>query len=427
MKRSRYIFVTAFALVGVGAAMLLAACSGGTAAPAATSAPAAAAPTTAAAPAANSAPAAAAPAGATSAPAAAPAASGSPIAVKIGLIAPLTGDVKTFGESTKNGFDLAVAEANATGKLKITTDVGDDKNDATEGVNVATKEITQDKVNAIVGSVSSKVSIPISEVAQQNKVVQISPTSTNEKVTVDNGKRKDYVFRACFIDPFQGHVMAKFVTDTLKLKKAAVVYDNANDYSKGLATVFQTDFKSMGGTVTNFEAYTTNDTDFSAILTKIAANKPDFLYIPDYYNKVNLIAAQARQNGITAVLGGGDGWDSSDLDMKITDGSYFSNHYSPDATSPEVQNWVKKYQAKYGAVPDALATLAYDATNLLTNAVVTAGSSDPTKIKDALAATKDFKAVSGNITIDKDGNPVKSAVIIKITGGKETYAATVAP
>ncbi len=339
----------------------------------------------------------------------------------------MTGDVKTFGESTKNGFDLAVAEANAAGKLKITTVVGDDKNDATEGVNVATKEITQDKVNAIVGSVSSKVSIPISEVAQANKVVQISPTSTNEKVTVDNGKRKDYVFRACFIDPFQGHVMAKFVTDTLKLKKAAIVYDNANDYSKGLATVFKNDFAQMGGTVTNFEAYSTNDTDFSAILTKIAANKPDFLYIPDYYNKVNLIAAQARQNGITAVLGGGDGWDSSDLDMKITEGSYFSNHYSPDATSPEVKDWVTKYKAKYGSVPDALATLAYDATNLLTNAIVTAGSSDPTKIKDALAATKDFKGVSGNITIDKDGNPVKSAVIIKIQGGKETYAATVAP
>lgn len=402
--------------------MLVAACGGGAAAP--TTAPAAPAPSKAAAPAA---PAAAAPAASTPAPAVAPAGSGSPIAVKIGLIAPLTGDVKTFGESTKNGFDMGVAEANAAGKLKITTVVGDDKNDATEGVNVATKEIAQDKVNAIVGSVSSKVSIPISEVAQANKAVQITSTSTNEKVTVDGGKRKDYVFRACFIDPFQGLVMAKFVTNNLKLKTAAIMYDNANDYSKGLATVFKDNFEKMGGKVVNFEAYTTNDTDFSAVVTKIASNNPDFLYLPDYYNKINLIASQAREKGVKAVLGGGDGWDSSDLDMKITEGSYFSNHYSPDATTPEVQNWVAKYKAKYGSVPDALATLGYDATNMLTNAIVTAGSSDSTKIRDALAATKDFKGVSGNITMDKDGNPVKSAVIIQIKGGKETYAATVAP
>jgi branched-chain amino acid transport system substrate-binding protein len=415
--------VLLFALVAA-VMLVVAGCSSAAPAPAATQAPAKAAePTKAAAPAA--APTTASAPAATTAPAAKPA--GNPIAVKIGLIAPMTGDVKTFGESTKNGFELAVGEWNATGKVNISTVVADDKNDATEGVNAATKEITQDKVNAIVGSVSSKVSIPISEVAQANKVVQISPTSTNEKVTVDGGKRKDYVFRACFIDPFQGLVMAKFVTNNLKLKTAAIMYDNANDYVKGLATVFKDNFTKMGGQVTDFEAYSTNDTDFSAVLTKIASHKPDFLYIPDYYNKVNLIAAQAREKGVTAVLGGGDGWDSSDLDTKATDGGYFSNHYSPDSTAPEVQNWVTKYKAKYGSVPDALATLAYDATNLLVNAVVTAGSNDPSKIRDALAATKDFKAVSGNITIDKDGNPVKSAVIIQIKGGKQTYVTTVAP
>ncbi len=405
--------------MAVAAMLALAGCSSSAPAPAATQAPAKAAePTKAAAPAAGA---------ATSAPAAAAKPSGSPIAVKIGLIAPMTGDVKTFGESTKNGFDMAIAEANAAGKLNITTVVADDKNDATEGVNAATKEINQDKVNAIVGSVSSKVSIPISEVAQANKVVQISSTSTNEKVTVDGGKRKDYVFRACFIDPFQGQVMAKFVTSNLKLKTAAIMYDNANDYSKGLATVFRDNFTKLGGQVTNFEAYGTSDTDFSAVLTKIASAKPDFLYLPDYYNKVNLIAQQAREKGVKAVMGGGDGWDSSDLDTKITEGSYFSNHYSPDATTPEVQNWVTKYKAKYNAVPDALATLAYDATNMLTNAITVAGSADSSKIRDALAATKDFKGVSGNITIDKDGNPVKSAVVIQIKGGKQTYAATVAP
>ncbi|HZK66567.1 MAG TPA: ABC transporter substrate-binding protein [Chloroflexota bacterium] len=359
--------------------------------------------------------------------AAAPAAAGKAIAIKVGLIAPLTGDVKTFGESTKNGFDIAIEEANKAGKVNITTVAGDDKNDATEGVNVATKLINQDKVKAIVGSVSSKVSIPISEVTQSAKILQITSTSTNEKVTVDGGKRKDYVFRVCFIDPFQGQVMAKFALNDLKFKTAAVMYDNANDYSKGLAQVFKDSFEKGGGKVVNFESYSTADVDFSASLTKIASGKPEFLYLADYYNKVNLIAKQAREKGVTAVFGGGDGWDSSDLDRKAVEGGYYSNHYSPDSTTPEVQNWVKKYQEKYKSVPDALATLGYDATILLVNAIVTAGSDDPTKIRDAMAATKDFKAVSGTLSIDKDGNPVKSAVVIQVKGGKDVYSATVAP
>lgn len=424
MKRSSRFLLAVTGLVAAG--LLVAACGGP--APAPTTAPAKPAPTTApAAPAPTTAPA------ATKAPAAAPTtapaapAAGKAIAVKIAVIAPLTGDVKTFGESTKNGFDIAVDEANKAGKVTITTVAGDDKNDATEGVNVATKVINQDKVQAIIGSVSSKVSIPISEVANSNKVVQVTPTSTNEKVTVDAGKRKEYVFRSCFIDPFQGLVMAKFASGNLKAKNAAIVYDNANDYSKGLGNVFKTEFEKMGGKVANNEAYTTNDTDFSAILTKIASSNVDVLFIPDYYNKVNLIAKQAREKGVKAVFLGGDGWDSSDLDRKAVEGGYYSNHYSPEATTPEVKGWVAKYKAKYNSVPDALATLAYDATNLYVNAVVTAASSDPTKVKDALAATKGFKAVSGTINIDKDGNPVKSAVVIQVKGGKDVYADTVAP
>lgn len=406
----------ALAVAGASlAALLVIAGCGSSAAPAATTAPAKAAATTAP----------AAPAATTGA--AAPAAAGKAIAIKVGLIAPLTGDVKTFGESTKNGFDIAIEEANKAGKVNITTVAGDDKNDATEGVNVATKLINQDKVKAIVGSVSSKVSIPISEVTQSAKILQITSTSTNEKVTVDGGKRKDYVFRVCFIDPFQGQVMAKFALNDLKFKTAAVMYDNANDYSKGLAQVFKDSFEKGGGKVVNFESYSTADVDFSASLTKIASGKPEFLYLADYYNKVNLIAKQAREKGVTAVFGGGDGWDSSDLDRKAVEGGYYSNHYSPDSTTPEVQNWVKKYQEKYKSVPDALATLGYDATILLVNAIVTAGSDDPTKIRDAMAATKDFKAVSGTLSIDKDGNPVKSAVVIQVKGGKDVYAATVAP
>lgn len=368
-------------------------------------------------------PAAQAPAPAAKAPASGPAVP----EVKIGLIAPMTGDVKTFGESTKNAFDIAVDEANKAGKVKITTIVADDKNDATEGTNAATKLINQDNVDAIVGSVASKVSIPISEVANKAKIVQISPTSTNEKVTIDGGVRKDYVFRACFIDPFQGLVMAKFASGTLGAKTAAIMYDKGNDYTVGLAENFKKAFEAAGGKVISEDSYGKDDVDFSAILTKMASNKPDFLFLPDYYNKVNLIAQQAREKGVTAAFGGGDGWDSADLDTKAVNGGYYSNHYSPEATTPEVKEWVQKYQAKYNAVPDALATLGYDATKLLIAAIEQAGSSDPTAIRDAMASIDGFKAVSGSISFDPNGNPIKSAVVIQVKDGKDTYVETVSP
>jgi branched-chain amino acid transport system substrate-binding protein len=392
VKHLKPIVLATFAL-SVSALLVLAGCSSSAPAPAASSAPAAA----------------------------------GKLSVKIGLSAPLSGDVKTFGESSKNAFDMAVEEANAAGKVAITTTVVDDKGDPTEGVNGATKLINQDKVNAIVGSVTSKVTIPVSEVAQSSKIVMITSTSTNPKVTVDGGKRKDYAFRACFIDPFQGTVMAKFATTTLKAKTAAVVYDVSNDYTKGLAEFFRDSFEKSGGKVLQFDSYGKDDVDFSAILTKTASLNPDVLFLPDYYNKVNLLAKSAREKGVKAPLLGGDGWDSPELDTKATEGGYFSNHYSPEDTRPEVQDWVKKYQAKYKAVPDALATLGYDATNLLINAVVTAGSNDPSKIRDAMAATKGFKAVSGSITFDQNGDPVKSAAVIQIKDGKQKFAEAVNP
>ena len=346
--------------------------------------------------------------------------------ITLGFIGPMTGDVKTFGESTKNGFDLAIAEANAAG-AKITPKYADDKNDATESANATTKLINQDKVKAIIGSVSSKCTIPDSDIANSSKVLLVTPTSTNTKVTVADGKLKEYVFRACFIDPFQGLVMAKFALENLKAKKAAVMYDVSNDYSKGLAEVFKENFTKGGGTVAEFVSYQTKDTDFSALLTKIAAANVDFLFLPDYYNMVGLIAEQAREKGVKATLGGGDGWDSSDLNVKAVEGGYFSNHYSPDDTRPEVKDWVAKYKAKYNAVPDALATLAYDATNLFIAAAAAAGSEDSTKIKDAMAALKDFPTVSGKITFDKNNDPVKSAAIIQVKDGKQIFAATVNP
>jgi branched-chain amino acid transport system substrate-binding protein len=348
--------------------------------------------------------------------------------IKIGFIGPLTGDVKTFGESTKNAFEMAIAESGGkVGDYKIETVFMDDRNDATEAVNVATKLITQDKVQAIVGSVTSKATIPVTQVANDSKVVVITSTATSPKVTVDNGKRKDFAFRACFIDPFQGTVAAKFATDTLKAKTVAILYDQGNDYTVGLTNYFKDSFTKAGGQVLASEAYSKDDVDFSAVLSNIARMNPDILYLPDYYQKVNLIGKQAREKGIKAVFLGGDGWDSKDLDYATMEGGYFTNHYSADDPRPEVKKFVEDYKAKYGSVPDAFATLSYDATKLLLNAIKTANSNDPAKIREALQATKDFSVISGKLTFDQDGNPVKPAAILQIKGGKQTYVTTVAP
>lgn len=348
--------------------------------------------------------------------------------IKIGFIGPLTGDVKTFGESTKNGFLLALEQAgNKAGDYTIEYVTADDRNDATEAVNVATKLITQDGVKAIVGSVTSKTTIAASQLANDNKVVMISGTGTSPKVTVDNDKRKDFIFRACFIDPFQGTVAAKFATETLKAKTAAILYDQGNDYTIGLSNFFKEQFTKNGGQILAMEAYAQGDVDFAAVLTNIAKQKPDILYLPDYYQKVSLIGKQAREKGINAIFLGGDGWDSTELDYKTMEGGYFTSHYSPDDPRPEVKTWVDSYKNKYNAVPDAFATLGYDATNLLLNAIRTANSDDPTKIKDALQASNEFAAVTGKLTFDKDGNPIKPAVILQIKDGKQSYVTTVAP
>jgi len=353
--------------------------------------------------------------------------------IKIGLITPLSGDVKTFGESVRNSFLIAVEEANAKGGvagMKIVTVIQDDRNDATEAANVANLLVNQHRVKAIVGSVTSKATIPISDIVQAGKIPTISPTATNPKVTVADGKRKDYMFRACFIDPFQGAVMAKFSRETLKKKSAAVLFDASNDYSKGIAEVFRDVFRKSGGQVAAFESYGKDDVDFSALLTKVKASGADVLFLPDYYNKVGLIAKQAQEKGLKVQLVGPDGWDSPDL-VKIAgsaiEGGYFSNHYSPDDRRPEVVAWVKKYKERHGQVPDALGTLAYDATNLLLEAIRKAGSDDPKKIRESLASIRNFQAVSGKSTLDANGDSVKSAAILKIDGGRQKFVTMVNP
>jgi branched-chain amino acid transport system substrate-binding protein len=424
------------------AAVLLASCApaaaptaapAAPAAPAATTAPAApaAAATTAPAAAATTAP--AAPAAATTAPAAPAATTGE---IKIAILAPLSGPVPTFGVSTRDGALLAIKEWNAKGGVlgaKITPVVEDSQCTPDPAVNAANKVIDQDKVHYIVGEVCSSASIPVSEIANAAHVLQISPTSTNPSVTVGaDGKVKPYIFRACFIDPFQGQVAAKFALTTLKYKTAFVMQDQSNDYVKGLAEFFTKYFTDGGGKIVGNENYTGKDTDFSTILAKVADAKPDMVYLPDYYNVVNLVTKQAKEKGITATFMGGDGWDSSDLDLAASDGGYYTNHYSAQDTRPEVQNWVKAYGAEYKddkgqpKVPDALATLAYDATNMLLTSIQTAGADDASKVKDSMAAIN-FNGVSGKITFDANHDPIKSAAILHVTGGKVVFDSTVAP
>jgi branched-chain amino acid transport system substrate-binding protein len=353
--------------------------------------------------------------------------------LKIGLITPLSGDVKTYGESVKNSFEIAVAEANAAGGvlgMKIAYVVVDDRNDPTEASNAANLLINQHKVKAIVGSVTSKAAIPVSDLAQTYKIPTLTPTATNAKVTVADGKRKDYMFRSCFIDDFQGNVMARFARDTLAARNAAVLYDASNDYSKGIAQVFRAEFENRGGKIVSFESYGKDDVDFSALITKTKAANPDVLFLPDYYNKVGLIAKQLKEKGLKVGLIGPDGWDSPDL-VKVAgdavEGGYFSNHYSPEDARPEVKGWVEKYRARHGQTPDALGTLAYDGTNMLLDAIRRAGSDDPLKIRDALAQTKDFAAVTGKLTLDRNGDPIKSAVILQMKDGRQKFVKVVGP
>jgi branched-chain amino acid transport system substrate-binding protein len=349
--------------------------------------------------------------------------------IKVAILAPLSGPVPTFGVSTRDGALLAIEEWNAKGGVlgrQVRAIVEDSQCTADPAVNAANKVIETDGAKFIVGEVCSSASIPVSEIAEEKGIVQISPTSTNPTVTLNlNGTTKQYVFRACFIDPFQGLVMAKFAIGQGH-KTAFLMYDQGNDYVRGLSEAFEEAFVANGGTIVGKESYTKNDTQFSPILSKVAESNADVLWIPDYYNIVNLVAGQAKEQGVTAVLMGGDGWDSPDLDPSASEGGFYSNHYSPEDTRPIVQDWVKNYTAKYGSTPDALATLGYDAANLLLAAIDKAGTDDPAVVKDALAAIE-WDGVSGKITFDEFHNPIKSAAVLQVKDGKIVFVESVAP
>jgi len=353
--------------------------------------------------------------------------------ILIGHVASLTGTEATFGDSTDKAVRLAVDEANAKGGVKgkqIEVKTYDDQGKPDEAATTATRLIVQDHVSVLLGEVASTRSLAMAPIADANRVPMITPSSTNPKVTKVEGKARPFVFRVCFIDPFQGTVMAKFARETLKLGKVAVLRDVGSDYSVGLADYFLTKFKELGGQLVDDQSYKDTDSDFRAQLTAIKAKNPDGIYVPGYYTHVGLIARQARELGIKVPLMGGDGWDSPklfEIGGKALEGSYFSNHYSPEDPSPRIQDFVRTYKERYKAVPDGLAATGYDAARIAIEAMKSAPDLSGEAVRDVIAATKDYPGVTGIISIDADHNAVKPAVVLQIKDGEGKYVATVQP
>lgn len=349
--------------------------------------------------------------------------------ILIGEVSSLTGAQATFGVSTQNGIALALDEENAAGGVKgkkVAVRVYDSQSKAEEAGNAALRLITQDKVLMILGDVASSNSLAMAEKAQVNQVPMITPSSTNTTVT----EKGDYIFRVCFIDPFQGFVMAKFGRETLKLNKVAVLTDTKSAYSMGLAEVFTRKFTELGGKVVGQEAYQQGDTDFRAQLTALKRLAPDGIYVPGYYSDVGIIARQARELGLRIPLMGGDGWDSEklfELGGSAVEGHYFSNHYSPEDPSPRVQKFISDYKARFGGVPDSLAALGYDAAKVAVDAMRRAKELTGPSIRDAVAQTRNFEGVTGTITLNEQRNAVKPAVVLKVGEGKYEYVSTVTP
>jgi len=360
--------------------------------------------------------------------------------IKIGVIAELTGDIPAVGASCKNAAEMAAAEVNDAGgiqvgnkKYKINLIIEDNAGKADQSASSAQKLITQQNVTAIVGPSASLGAVPASTIAESERTVMLTPWSTNPKTTMDarTSRPKRYVFRACYTDVFEGHVLAMFVLKQLKLKRAAALYDVASEAPASQSELFRRSFIENGGIMTAFETYTTGDRDFSAQLTKIKASAPEIIFLPTYYNDVPLVVTQAKRLGITVPFLGSDAWSSPQLialSQGAVEGCYFANHYAADIATPEAQKFIKAYQARYNALPDDVAALTYDAFGLLWQALKTAGKNDRQAVRDALAGISDFAGVTGNMQFKEgSGDPVKSAVILKIVDGKFTWFANAKP
>ena len=350
--------------------------------------------------------------------------------ILVGEYGSLTGGQATFGQSTHNGIMLAVDEINAAGgvdgrKIRVITE--DDQSKAEEAANVVTKLISQNNVVAVLGEVPSSSSLAAAPICQANKTPMITPSSTNPEVT----KKGDYIFRMCFLDDYQGRAMAGYIGNTLGLKRVAVLIDNKSDYSTGLAKFFSDAFVAGGGQIVATQSYAQGDSDFRSQLTAIKAANPQVIFVPGYYNDIGQIAIQARDLGMTMPLAGGDGWESPklvEIGGKALEGSFYSNHYFAGDPAPAVREFVQKYEERYGAKPDSLAALGYDAARLLADAIKRAGTTDGPKLREAIAQTKDFVGVTGTINLGPTRDPIgKKLVVVEIRNGDLALKATVDP
>lgn len=340
--------------------------------------------------------------------------------IKIGVFNSLTGGTATFGISSTQGIQMCADDWNARGGLlgkQIEVVVEDDQSKPDEAALAVTKLINQNRVVAILGEVASSRTLAGAPIAQKAGIPLITPASTNPKVT----QVGDFIFRVCYTDSFQGVVCARFATQKLGLKRLAILKDIKNDYSVGLADFFRQNVGPLGGEIVSEQSYSEGDTDFRAQITSMKAANPEAIFIPGYYTEVGLIAKQVREQNINAVLIGGDGWDSprtAEIGGEAVEGAFFCNHYSADDTSAVVQDFVNKYKAKHGYVPDAMAPLSYDAANLMFASIQKAGATGGRAVRDAIASTEDFPGICGNVTIDEQRNARKSAVMLQISEGK---------
>jgi branched-chain amino acid transport system substrate-binding protein len=350
--------------------------------------------------------------------------------IVVGEYGSLTGGQATFGVSTHNGIMLATDEINAAGgvngrKIRVITE--DDQSKAEEAANAVTKLISQNNVIAVLGEVASSSSLAAAPICQANKVPMITPSSTNEKVT----QVGDYIFRMCFIDPYQGEAMANYLSGQLKMKRAALLIDNKSDYSTGLAANFEKTFVKNGGQIVGRQSYAQGDSDFRSQLTTLKASNPEVIFAPGYYNDIGQIAIQARDLGMTQPLAGGDGWESPkliEIGGKALEGSFYSNHYHVDDPAPAVREFVQKYEQRFGAKPDSLAALGYDSMRVLAESIRRAGTTDGAKLRDAIAATKGFVGVTGTINLGPDRDPIdKKLVVLEIRNGTTVVKASVDP
>ena len=356
--------------------------------------------------------------------------------IKVGANLEMTGGSASYGISSKNAIELAFKEINEKGGIngkQLELVDADNKSEAAEATNAMQKLVSQDNVVAVIGPNLSSSVIAASAINNSAKVLDIAPMATNPYVTVDqaSGKTKDFNYRTCFIDPFQGTVMAKFATAELGVGNAAILIDNSSDYAKGLAQFFKENFVKKGGAVTAEESYLQKDTDFKATLTKIKATNPDFLYVPGYYQEVGLIVKQARELGMNMPIAGGDGWDSAKMPeiagAAALNNTYFSSLYSPEDSSDINKNFVAAYEKAYGQKPDVFAALSYDSALLVAEAIKNAGSTEPAKISEAMAKINGFSGVSGSVTFDDKHNPVKSAVILEYKDGAQSLKTKINP